>query len=121
MKVLMSMTTDMRELLGRVLERLDSIRVLPSHGKQTLEKAIAAKLDPEGDDADNGRAGKREPFAPILRRRRFLAINALIRPHDHRMCSDAGCNGYIVKPFSFVDLQRIVSRHRTEMGRAGNR
>jgi CheY-like chemotaxis protein len=31
--------------------------------------------------------------------------NALFRPHELKTCLEAGCNGYIVKPFSFLDLE----------------
>jgi CheY-like chemotaxis protein len=34
-----------------------------------------------------------------------LATTALFRPHELKTCLKAGCNGYIVKPFSFLDLE----------------
>ena len=38
----------------------------------------------------------------------ILATTALFRPDELTACTQAGCNGYIVKPFSFVDLQRKI-------------
>jgi CheY-like chemotaxis protein len=37
-----------------------------------------------------------------------LAATALFRDSDLRSCLDAGCNGYIVKPFTFQELQGKV-------------
>jgi CheY-like chemotaxis protein len=34
----------------------------------------------------------------------ILATSAYISPRDLAACLEAGCNGYIVKPFSIVDL-----------------
>jgi CheY-like chemotaxis protein len=38
----------------------------------------------------------------------ILATTALFRPGELTACMEAGCNGYIVKPFSLVDLQRKI-------------
>jgi CheY-like chemotaxis protein len=38
----------------------------------------------------------------------ILATTALFRSEDLQSCLDAGCSGYIVKPFSGVDLQRKI-------------
>jgi two-component system cell cycle response regulator DivK len=39
----------------------------------------------------------------------ILATTALFRPHELKTCLEAGCNGYIVKPFSVLDLQNKIS------------
>jgi two-component system, cell cycle response regulator DivK len=104
---------DMRELLGRVLEGFGYIPVLASHGKEGLEKAIAEKpnlilmdmMMPIMDGWEAARALRANPETMDIP---ILAITALICPHDLRTCLDAGCNGYIVKPFSFVDLQSRI-------------
>jgi CheY-like chemotaxis protein len=36
----------------------------------------------------------------------ILATTAIFRSADLKSCLDAGCNGYIVKPFNGMDLQR---------------
>ena len=38
----------------------------------------------------------------------ILAATALFRDSDLKGCLDAGCNGYIVKPFTFQELQGKV-------------
>ena len=38
----------------------------------------------------------------------ILATTALVRSEDLKSCLDAGCDGYIIKPFDGVDLQRKV-------------
>jgi CheY-like chemotaxis protein len=35
----------------------------------------------------------------------ILATTALFRDADLKNCLEAGCNGYIVKPFTFQELQ----------------
>jgi CheY-like chemotaxis protein len=38
----------------------------------------------------------------------ILAATALFRPHELKTCLEAGCNAYIVKPFSFLDLETRI-------------
>jgi two-component system, cell cycle response regulator DivK len=38
----------------------------------------------------------------------ILAATALFRDSDLKSCLEAGCNGYIVKPFTFQELQGKV-------------
>jgi CheY-like chemotaxis protein len=38
----------------------------------------------------------------------ILAVTALFRSEDLKACLDSGCNGYLVKPFSSMDLQRKI-------------
>jgi CheY-like chemotaxis protein len=38
----------------------------------------------------------------------ILAATALFRDADLKTCIDAGCNDYIVKPFTFQELQGKV-------------
>jgi len=106
---------DMRELLGLILGRLGYIPVLASHGKEGLEKAIAEKpnlilMDMMMPVMDGWEAARALRSNPETKEIPILAITALIRPHDLNTCLDAGCNGYIVKPFSFVDLQSRIRR-----------
>lgn len=104
---------DMRDLLGRVLEALGYAVVLASHGKEGLEKAIAEKpnlilmnmMMPIMDGWEAARALRCHPETTKIP---TLAITALIRSHDIRTCLDAGCNGYIIKPFSFANLHAKI-------------
>ncbi|MGH7852062.1 MAG: response regulator, partial [Candidatus Binatia bacterium] len=38
----------------------------------------------------------------------ILAATALFRATDLKSCIEAGCNGYIIKPFTFQELQGKV-------------
>ena len=56
-------------------------------------------------------AGKRPENSRPTRRPRdipILAATALFRDTDLKTCMDSGCNGYIVKPFTFQELQGKV-------------
>ena len=104
---------DMRELLGRVLEGLGYAVVLASHGKEGVEKAIAEKpnlilMDMMMPIMDGWAAARALRSNPETREIAILAITALIGPHDLRACLDAGCNGYIIKPFSFANLHSKI-------------
>jgi two-component system, cell cycle response regulator DivK len=104
---------DMRDLLGRVLEGLGYAVVLASHGKEGLEKAIAEKpnlilMDMMMPIMDGWEAARALRSNPETREIPILAITALMRPHDLTTCLDAGCNGYIIKPFSFANLHSKI-------------
>jgi CheY-like chemotaxis protein len=38
----------------------------------------------------------------------ILATTALFRPDELKTCLEAGCNGYIVKPFTMMELKRKI-------------
>ncbi len=104
---------DMREMLGLILERLGYIPVLAGDGKDGVEKAIAEKpnlilMDMMMPVMDGWEAARALRANPETKEIPILAITALIRPHDLETCLDAGCNGYILKPFSFADLQSRI-------------
>ena len=110
MKVLMVEDNEsLRDLLARLLVHLDYLPVLASHGKDGVEKAIAEKPDlilmdmlmPVMDGWEAARALRANPETKNIP---ILATTALFRPDELKTCLEAGCNGYIVKPFSFVDL-----------------
>jgi CheY-like chemotaxis protein len=104
---------DMREMLGLILQRLGYIPILASQGKEGVEKAIAEKpnlilMDMMMPVMDGWEAARALRSNPETKEIPILAITALIRPHDLKTCLDVGCNGYIMKPFSFVDLQSKI-------------
>ena len=104
---------DMRDLLAIRVQMTGYLPVLASHGKEGVEKANAEKPDlilmdmmmPVMDGWEAARAlrvSRETKDIPIL------ATTALFRSEDLKSCLDAGCNGYIVKPFNGVDLQRRI-------------
>ena len=104
-----------RDLLARTLERMGYVSVLASHGKEGLEKAIAEKpnliimdmMMPVMDGWETARAVRANPDTKNIP---ILATTALSRRHELKACLDAGCNGYIVKPFSVPNLQRKIKK-----------
>jgi two-component system cell cycle response regulator DivK len=104
---------DMRDLLAIRVQMTGYLPVLASHGKEGVEKANAEKPDlilmdmmmPVMDGWETARvlrASRETKDIPIL------ATTALFCSEDLKSCLDAGCNGYIVKPFNGVDLQRKI-------------
>jgi two-component system, cell cycle response regulator DivK len=104
---------DMRDLLALRVQLTGYIPILASHGKEGIEKANAERPDlilmdmmmPVMDGWEAARilrASRETKDIPILAR------TALFRSDDLKGCLDAGCNGYIVKPFNGEDLQRKI-------------
>ena len=101
---------DMRELLCLILESLDYIPIIASHGEECLEKAIAEKpqlilMDMMMPGMDGWEAAKTVRANPETKKIPILATTALFRPHELKTCLEAGCNDYIVKPFSVQNLR----------------
>ena len=105
---------DMRELLAWQVELMGFVPVTAKLAKEGVEKAVAEKPDLILMDVMmpgmDGREAVRELRArPETKGIPILAATALFRSTDLQTCLDAGCNGYIVKPFTFQELQVKVS------------
>jgi two-component system, cell cycle response regulator DivK len=105
--------SDMRDLIALRVQLTGYTPILASHGKEGVEKATAEKPDlilldmmmpvMDGWEAARAlRASRETKEIPIL------AVTALFRSEDLKSCLDSGCSGYIVKPFTGVDLQRKI-------------
>jgi CheY-like chemotaxis protein len=102
---------DMRELLVWQIELMGYTPLPASTAKEALEKAMAEKpalilLDimlPAMDGREAARALKANPETEDIP---ILATTALFREADLQSCLEAGCSGYLVKPFTFQELQR---------------
>ena len=104
---------DMRELLTWQIELMGLLPIPAKHGKEGVEKAIAEQPDLILMDimmpGMDGWAAARELRAnPETKNIPILAATALFRDSDLKSCLDAGCNAYIVKPFTFQELQGKV-------------
>jgi two-component system alkaline phosphatase synthesis response regulator PhoP len=101
---------DMRELLSWQIELMGFIPVTAKHGKEGVEKAVAEKpqlilmdiMMPGMDGRETARALRENPETKNIP---ILAATALFRDSDLKSCLEAGCNAYIVKPFTFQELQ----------------
>jgi two-component system, cell cycle response regulator DivK len=104
----------MRELLGRQIERLGFIPILAENGKEVLEKAIVEQprlilMDMTMPVMDGWEAVRSLRANPETKNIPILAATALFHDADLKSCIDEGCNGYINKPFTIVELKNKVS------------
>jgi CheY-like chemotaxis protein len=104
---------DIRHVLRVQLERMGFAVIIAKNGKQGVETAIAEKPDlilmnsmmPEMDGWEATRILRENNETKDIP---ILAATAMSRPSDIHTSIDAGCNDYIVKPFTFEELQRKI-------------
>lgn len=104
---------DMRELLEWQVGLMGFTPISARHGKEGLEKAVAERPElilmdimlPGMDGWEATRAIRANPETKSIP---ILAATALFRDSDLKSCIDAGCNNYIVKPFTFQELQEKI-------------
>jgi CheY-like chemotaxis protein len=104
---------DMRELLTWQVELMGFLPIAAKHGKEGVEKAVAERphlilLDIMMPGMDGWEAARTLRTNAETKDIPILAATALFRDSDLKSCLDAGCNGYIVKPFTFQELQGKV-------------
>ena len=103
-----------RYVLRAQLERLGFHVIIAKNGKEGVEAAIEAKPDlimmnsrmPEMDGWQAARILRADPETKNIP---ILAATAMSRPSDLQKWIDAGCNGYIIKPFSFDELLKKIN------------
>lgn len=103
----------MRELLVWQIELMGFTAIPAKNGKEGLERGVAEKPDlilmdimmPQMDGWEATKALRAHPETKDIP---ILAATALFRDADLKACLDAGCTGYIVKPFTFQELQARV-------------
>jgi CheY-like chemotaxis protein len=101
---------DMRELLSWQIELMGFLPITARHGKEGVEKALSEKphlvlmdiMMPGMDGRETARALRENPETKNIP---ILAATALFRDSDLKSCLEAGCNAYIVKPFTFQELR----------------
>ena len=104
----------MRELLGRQIECLGFLPIFAENGKDVLEKAIREKprlimLDMMMPIMDGWQAVRSLRANTETKDIPILAATALFHPSDLNTCIEQGCNRYINKPFTNVDLKKKVT------------
>ena len=105
--------SDVREVLRCQLKMLGYVVISAENGYVGIEKASAEQPDlilmdvmmPEMDGWQASRAVRSNPKTKDIP---ILAATAMCRPADLKACLEAGCNGYIVKPFTMMELERKV-------------
>ena len=109
---------DMRELLIWQMELMGFSAIPAKHGKEGVEKAVQEKpqlilMDIMMPGMDGREAARLLRSHPETQDIPILAATALFRDGDLKTCIDAGCNDYIVKPFTFQELQGKVQEFIT--------
>ena len=99
----------MRELLIRHTEMMGFFAIPAKHGEEGVEKAVKEKpalilMDIMMPGMDGWEATRTLRSNPETQGIPILAATALFRESDLRSCIEAGCNDYILKPFTFQEL-----------------
>jgi len=104
---------DMRDLLTWQIELMGFIPIPANRGNEGVEKALREKpqliiMDIMMPGMDGWEAAREIRAHAETKDIPILAATALFRDSDLKSCIEAGCNGYIVKPFTFEELQAKV-------------
>lgn len=105
--------SDMRELLCWQIELMGFMPITAKQGKEGVDKALSEKpeliiLDIMMPEMDGWEAARQIRANDEMKSTPILAATALFRDADLSACTAAGCDGYIVKPFTFQELQAKV-------------
>ena len=104
---------DMRELLSWQIELMGFVPIPAKRGQEGIEKALAEKpqlvlMDIMMPGMDGWEVTRILRANPETREIPILAATALFRDSDLNTCMEAGCTSYIVKPFTFQQLQSKI-------------
>ena len=107
---------DMMEILTCQVERMGYSVIPARHGKEGVEKALEEKpnlilMDIMMPEMDGLAATRLIRANPKTQRIPILASTVLFRESDLKHCIDAGCNDYIVKPFTYQELQGKIQEY----------
>ena len=106
---------DMRELLIWQIELMGFLAVPARNGREGVEKALKQKpdmilMDIMMFEMDGWEATRTLRANPETQDIPILAATALFRESDLKSCIEAGCDDYIVKPFTFQELQEKIKK-----------
>ena len=107
---------DMLDVLSRQLELLKFTVIAVDNGNEGVEKAVAEKPDlilmdimmPEMDGREATRIIRSNPITKDIP---ILATTVLFREAELKECIEAGCNDYLVKPFTFEELKEKIKEY----------
>ncbi len=104
---------DLQFLLTVQIKSMGFAVITASNGMEGVEKAIEEKPDliimdilmPGMDGREATRMIRSNPMTKDIP---IIAVSVLFRYLDRKNCYEAGCNDYIVKPFTFKVLQEKI-------------
>lgn len=104
---------DMRELLVWQLELMGFLPIAADLAQECVQRAVKEKpdlilMDIMMPGMDGREAVRLLRANPETRDIPILAATALFREVDLNSCVEAGCDDYIVKPFSFQQLREKI-------------
>lgn len=104
---------DLQFLLSIQIESMGVSVVLANNGVEGVKKAIEEKpdlilMDILMEGMDGREATRMIRSNPMIMDIPIIAVSVLFRHSDRKSCYEAGCNDYIVKPFSFKVLQEKI-------------
>jgi len=104
---------DLMEILSLQLEALGFSVISANNGLEGVEKAVTEKpdlilMDIMMPGMDGREATRRIRSNPETKDIPILAATVLFEESDLRSCIEAGCNDYIVKPFSHQELREKI-------------
>ena len=104
---------DLMEILSLQLETMGFSVISANNGMEGVEKAITEKpdlilMDIMMPGMDGREATRRIRSNPETKDIPILAATVLFEESDLRSCIEAGCNDYIVKPFSHQELRAKI-------------
>jgi CheY-like chemotaxis protein len=107
---------DMRELLVWQMELMGFSAIPAKHGKEGVDKAMEEKpqlilmdiMMPVMDGREATRILRSNPATQDIP---ILAATALFKESELNSCIEAGCNDYLVKPFTFQELRGKIQEY----------
>ena len=93
----------------RTAEILDATSLAAAREKLASEPVDLVLLDmnlPDGNGLTLARELASDPSRPVV-----VAVTASVLPQDRAAAIEAGCDGFLDKPYAAADLVAVVSRH----------
>ncbi|MBD3420515.1 MAG: response regulator [Chitinivibrionales bacterium] len=106
-------------IAARVIRHLGHTACVCSNGRQVVDKAAAERFDlilmdvqmPEIDGLEATRRIRRNPEFQHLAGTPIIAMTAGVYQQDRNLCTAAGMNDYLAKPFKIKQLIEIINRY----------
>ncbi len=111
---------DMLEVLTWQMEMMGYSVITAKQGKEAVAKAIEEKpqlilMDIMMPGMDGREATRMIRANAETQNIPILAATVLFRESDRNSCIEAGCNGFILKPFTFQELKGKIQEFLPEL------